>query len=551
MTISLDTTGNKYIIQFNYNPKIVEQVKKIEGRKYNPVEKHWTVPSIQLESLQRFSRWAEHVTDVIWVTDKTVDAGKDLTIPEMPELSIDHQLKIQPFHYQEKGIARGLQLKRVINADEPGLGKTLQSIGTVNLAGAFPCLVICPASLKINWEREWHKFTDKKAMVLTDDVRDSWPFYFQSGLYQVFIVNYESLRKYFVLKMKDSLRFSMKDITFKPQIHLFKSVIIDELHKCKSSQTQQSKFCQGIAQGKEYVIGLTGTPVVNKPKDLYQQLNILSRTDDFGGYKNFVNRYCAGKSEASNLKELNAMLWQKCMFRREKKEVLKDLPDKIRQLLTCEISNRNEYQDAENDLIGYLKKYQNADDEKIQNALRGEVMVRIGILRQISARGKIREVVDFVNDFMESGKKLILFCSLHTVVDQLKAAFPKAVSVTGRENSQEKQAAVDSFQNNEKTNIIICSIKAAGVGLTLTASSDVLFVEFPWTDADCRQCEDRAHRIGQKDSVTSRFMLGRNTIDEKIYEIIQIKKQIANAVMGASDDIPENIVDLIAKLYNE
>lgn len=549
MTISLDTSGKKYVVEFKYNPKIVDQIKRIDGRKYNPVEKTWLIPTSKHDDLEIFANWAKLHCDVIW-SQKPVIAERDLTIPEMPELAIDHQLKVQPFHYQEKGIARGLHFKRFINADEPGLGKTLQAIATVNLAESFPCLVICPASLKINWEREWHKFTDKKAMILTDDVRDSWPFYFQTGLYQVFIVNYESLRKYFVLKMSDAKRLTVRGILFKENINLFKSVIIDELHKCKSSQTQQSKFCQGISKGKEYIIGLTGTPVVNKPKDLYQQLKIMDRVDDFGGYKNFMSRYCSGPNEASNLKELNAMLWQNCMFRREKAQVLSDLPDKIRQLLTCEITNRKEYMDAERDLIGYLKKYKDADNYQIQNTLRGEVMVKIGILRQIAARGKMKEVIDYVTDFLESGKKMILFCNLHVVVDQLKEAFPKAVSVTGRENTQEKQHAVDSFQKNPNTNIIICSIKAAGVGLTLTASSDVLFVEFPWTDADCRQCEDRAHRIGQKDNVTSRFMLGKNTIDEKIYQIIQIKKQIANAVMGASDDIQENIIDLIAEMYN-
>lgn len=137
------------------------------------------------------------------------------------------------------------------------------------------------------------------------------------------------------------------------------------------------------------------------------------------------------------------------------------------------------------------------------------------------------------------------------MVDGLKAAFPSAVSVTGRENQEQKQAAIDSFQNNPKTDIIICSIKAASVGLTLTSASNVAFVEFPWTYADCVQCEDRTHRIGQKDSVTCYYFLGKKTIDEKVYQIIQMKKAIANAVTGSTDEIPENIVDLIAKLFNQ
>ena len=159
---------------------------------------------------------------------------------------------------------------------------------------------------------------------------------------------------------------------FRNSINLFKSVIIDESHRCKSASTQQAKFCKGICTGKEWVIELTGTPVVNRPKDLIPQLAILNRMDDFGGYKPFVNRYCSGQREASNLKELNFNLWKYCMFRREKSLVLTDLPDKIRQVNTCEITNRKEYMDAERDLIMYLQKYKDADDEKIEKALRGK-----------------------------------------------------------------------------------------------------------------------------------------------------------------------------------
>ena len=427
---------------------------------------------------------------------------------------------------------------------------TLQSIATINIASAFPCLVICPSSLKINWMREWEKFTDKKAMILTDKVRDTWTFFFQTGMHQVFIVNYESLKKYFVQRIKKAEGWTLRDVEFRNSINLFKSVIIDESHRCKSASTQQAKFCKGICTGKEWVIELTGTPVVNRPKDLIPQLAILNRMEDFGGYKPFVNRYCSGQREASNLKELNFNLWQYCMFRREKSLVLTDLPDKIRQVNTCEITNRKEYMDAERDLIMYLQKYKDADDDKIEKALRGEVMVRINILRQISARGKVRDVIEFVKDFRENGKKIILFCSLHEVVDQLKRYFPTAVSVTGRDSQDDKQRAVDAFQNNPKTDIIICSIKAAGVGLTLTASSNVAFVEFPWTYADCCQCEDRAHRIGQKDSVTCYYFLGRRTIDEKVYRIIQEKKNIANAVTGSTEDIEENIVDMVARIFD-
>lgn len=550
--MNIELKDNYFELSFRYRPAIVDRVRQITGRHYDGNRKVWLVPVGQRIELEKMIYQIRQFENINWVNGFSPKKEEDIAyeLPELPDLSMSHQLKIEPYPYQLKGIARGLELKRFMNCDEPGLGKTLQSIATINLANAFPCLVICPSSLKINWQREWEKFTDKKAMVLTDKVRDTWTFFYETGMHQVFIVNYESLKKYFVQRIKKSVGWTLRDVEFRNSIQLFKSVIIDESHRCKSSSTQQAKFCKGICSGKEWIIELTGTPVVNKPKDLVPQLSILNRIDDFGGYKNFVNRYCNGQNEASNLKELNYMLWKNCMFRREKSLVLTDLPEKIRQVNTCEITNRKEYTDAERDLIMYLQKYKNADDEKIHKAMLGEVMVRINILRQVSARGKIRDAVEFVKDFRENNQKIILFCSLHEVVDQLKFHFPTAVSVTGRDSQDEKQRAVDKFQNDPKTDIIICSIKAAGVGLTLTASSNVAFIEFPWTYADCTQCEDRAHRIGQKNSVTCYYFLGRKTIDEKVYNIIQSKKKIAKAVTGSTEEIEENIVDMVARIFD-
>ena len=559
MTITLQNTekGQCYAVTFDrYRQQVVDKLKSsVSIRWWDKQTGAWMIPATNRckAELDQFTYYVRHFEPVQWGTATQSQTEEDVAfqIPEMPEPDGDHGLKVQPYPYQLQGIARGLQLKRFINGDDMGLGKSLESIATINKADAFPCLVICPNVVKINWQREWHKFTDKKAMVLTDSVRDSWPFYWQTGMNQVFIVNYESLRKYFVRRITKTEKWTLKDVEFHNTIKLFKSVIIDESHKVKSTATQQTKFCKGIASGKEYIILLTGTPVVNKPKDLVAQLGIMDRMIDMGGWKGFMLRYCSGPNQASNLKELNYKLWQHCFFRREKSKVLTQLPDKVRQIVSCEITNRKEYMDAERDLIDYLKRYKEADDEKIQKSLKGEVMVRIGILKDITARGKLKEVIDFVKDFRENGKKIILFCNLHEIVDRLLAAFPSAVCVTGRQNMEEKQASVDAFQKNPKTDIIICSIKAASAGITLTAASDVAFIELPWTYADCDQAESRAHRIGQKDSVNCYYLLGRRTIDQKLYRIIEEKKHISNAVLGAEDNIQTNIVDMMAHMFDE
>lgn len=447
---------------------------------------------------------------------------------------LKHKLKVEPYPYQVEGIMHGLEHKRLFIGDEPGLGKTLQSIGIVDTAGAYPCLVICPSSLKINWQREFEKFTDKKALILDEGTRTTWPYLLQMKMHHVAIVNYESLRKYFVWDIQGGRKtFRLKDVVFCPQIQMFKSVIIDESHRVKDPGAQQTMFTKGIATGKEYVILLSGTPVVNRPADLVSQLSIMGRLNEFGGRGHFIARY----GEGDNLEELSAELYSRCMIRREKAKVLTQLPDKTRVDLYVDISNREEYELAAEDLAEYLRQYKECSDQEIRRKMRMEALVKFMTLRSLAAKGKVKQAIDFVKVFLESGKPLILFCSFHEIVDELRKAFPRAVTVTGRDSQVAKQAAVDSFQNGN-AQLIICSIKAAGVGLTLTAASNVGFVEFPWTYADCCQCEDRAHRIGQKDNVTCYYLLGRHTIDHRLYQLIHTKKSIANQIMAASDDIP-------------
>lgn len=446
---------------------------------------------------------------------------------------LKHHLRVQPYPYQLEGIRFGLEKQRLFIGDEPGLGKTLQSIGIVDTANAYPCLVICPSSLKINWQREFEKFTDKKALVLDNNTRTTWPYLLQMQMHHVAIVNYESLRKFFVWDIRGSKSFRLKDVVFCPQIKMFRSVIIDESHRVKDPSAQQTIFTKGIATGKRWCILLSGTPVVNRPEDLVSQLSIMGRLNEFGGKGAFLAEY----GEGENLSDLSRRLYSSCMIRREKAKVLTELPEKTRCDLYVDISNRDEYSLAAADLAEYLRQYKECSDVEIRRKMRMEALVKFMTLRSLSAMGKVAQAIDFARTFLASGKQLIIFCSYHDIVDALCRAFPRAVRVTGRDSAVSKQAAVDAFQSGH-AQLIVCSIKAAGVGLTLTASSNVAFVEFPWTYADCCQCEDRAHRIGQRDNVTCYYLIGRGTIDFALYNIIHKKKSIASQIMASDDDIP-------------
>lgn len=448
--------------------------------------------------------------------------------------TLKHNLRVEPYDYQKEGILFGLNRHRILIGDEPGLGKTLQSIGIVDTASAYPCLVICPSSLKINWQREFEKFTNKKALVLDNATRTSWPYLLGMGMFSVAIVNYESLKKFFVWDINGGKNFTLKDVVFNRDIKIFKSVIMDESHRLKDPTAQQTMFTRGIVEGKEWRILLSGTPVVNHAQDLVAQLAIMGLLlSDFGGRGKFLADY----GENENLSELSAKLYDTCMIRREKAKVLTQLPDKQRTDLHVDISNREEYDLAAADLAAYLREYTECSDREIRRKMRMEALVKFMTLRSLASKGKVRQATDFIRNFLANGKPLIVFCSLKEIVKALQKQFPDAVRVTGDDSLAEKQASVDAFQSGE-AQLIICSIKAAGVGLTLTASSNVAFVEFPWTYADCCQCEDRAHRIGQKNNVNCYYLIGRGTIDPVLYNIIHRKRSIANQIMASDDDIP-------------
>lgn len=553
--------NTEFRVHIDYNhwrKRNLAALKKINGATFDYKEKSWIVPITEREALVKLHKYVNNYSKSEYLKIDTANPEQLGEIPELPMLEhpvpLSHPEGFGFRPYQEKGVAKGLELKRFINGDEQGLGKTLQSLATIHAAAlqghdVFPCLVICPSSTKINWKREWEMWTDHKAMVLDDKIKDSWHQLFYVGMADVFITNYESLKKYFVSYMppKKDMKHS-KQIIMDERINIFKSMIVDESHRCKNPSTQSAKLILKIAQNKEWVILLTGTPVVNKPVDLFPQLAIINRLSSFGGRKKFFSRYCEGGRGASNLKELNYLLNKHCFFRREKTDVAKDLPEKQRQTILCDISNRQQYNKARDEFKKYLEQ-NGADDKEIARKLRGEIIVKMQELKKISAYGKLNEAREFIHEVIDSGEKLIVFVIHHAIVDELKKEFPKAVTVTGRDKDYEKQQSIDAFQNDPQTKLIICNIKAAGVGITLTASSRVAFIEYPWTYADCVQCEDRAHRIGQENNVMCTYFLGQNTIDERMYELILEKRHVANTITGATDNVEMNMVDGLLDIF--
>jgi SWI/SNF-related matrix-associated actin-dependent regulator 1 of chromatin subfamily A len=407
------------IIPFNnFFRRNVEAVKAIEGKRWHPEKKIWILPGTKRQEVEQLK--FTHRAEIIVPDNLRPETVGE--VPPLPELSVTIPWRegVEPRPYQNNGVARAIELGRVLNGDEQGLGKTMQSIGSIlgiETTGKqpFPCIVICPASTKLNWKREWEKFSNKKAMVLDSDMsaasKKNWHQYVISGLADVVIINYESINTFMIEsfpqeKTRTGKRkpWHSRDVVLKPFMAMFKSGILDESHRCKDDSTNQSKFILRIFSSLEFRILLSGTPIVNKPKDLYPQLAILGHLPTFGGKKGYLNRYCEGGTGANNLKELNYLLNKHCFFRREKKDVAKDLPDKFRQTIICDIATRRDYDRAVNDLATWLRD-QGMDEGQIDKRLRGEALTKIGALKQISARGKLNEVKEFTQEVLDAGRK--------------------------------------------------------------------------------------------------------------------------------------------------
>lgn len=548
-------------------PKVIAALKELPERQFIYRDKCWTVPLKFEDEVRRFCK----VHNLTFGHQHVEESNQEYVIDPLPELTITVPLKKELRPYQKNGIAYSIDKQRLIMGDDMGLGKTLQAIVTIIALeqlgkASFPCLVICPSAVKENWKRSIEEFTYKKGMVLSDSIRNTFMEFYRVGLSQFFIVNFESLKKYFVERIDDTgidkngrkKALRLEHIHFKQKyLDFFQAVIIDESHKVKSVTTKNTKFTKGICIGKETILALTGTPVVNKPKDLVSQLGILNRLKDFGGYKNFEERYCSGIKEASNLKELNYMLNKICFYRRNKTdpEIKKYLPDKSRQVVMCELNEtaRKEYNFARANLESYMRDIKKQSDEQIKKSMKGEVMVRIGILKNISARGKLKDAFDFIQDVIDSGEKIVVFAHLKEVVDAVQHKFPRSVRITGAENSIQKQASVDSFRSNKNVDLIVLNLKAGGTGVDglQAVATQICFIEFGWHAAIMDQAEDRLYRMGQHDNVMCTYFLGKNTIDEWNYNLINTKREIANAITGNEDLTEVSFIDSVMDLFSQ
>lgn len=560
--------GRDFAISFTYDAELLSAVRQMPGSSWSPAAKSWLVPIESVDEVLKFvkqhnaatSPEALRLVDEASVVQDVIDASAakdaEITIAGLgnngfqlfpfQRAGVAYALRSMGWEHQGEGAwERNAEVGNggILIGDEMGLGKSCQGLAVLQATQSFPAVIVCPASLKLNWEREAHNWlpSDKVVKVLTGttgNLPDA----------DVYIINYDILTYW-----------TDKFISIK-------GLVLDESHYIKNGQARRTKAC--ITMSDKVAIGgvrvcLSGTPIVNQPLEIMTQLRVIHRLDEFGGASSFRNAY--GRASARSLAALNRKLRSLCYVRRRKADVLTELPPKRWSSIIIEgdPAIMKEYKKAEADIVKYLSQLamqfalesgatsEEARKEAWRKALRAraaEQLVAITTLKQIAARAKMKVAKQWVDDFLANDKKLVVFGWHRTVVDQIAEEFANGVKIQGGITSEKRQAAVDLFQNSDEQKVIACNIKAAGVGLTLTAASDVLFIEQGWTPSDMEQGADRCHRIGQKDSVTAWLMLTADTIDEDIAALIQQKRSIVDRAIDGNDSDDEEEGSIIGDL---
>lgn len=431
---------------------------------------------------------------------------------------------------------------RAIVGDDMGLGKTYQTIAWLALHPEVrPAVVLCPATLKYNWQREFQNHAGLASSVAEGRVAQSLP-------EDIWIINYDILKKW----LKRLKRLGPK------------ALIIDECQKVKNREAQRTRACDSLAETCESVLGLSGTPITKGPVDFYPILHMVA-PDEFPSFTDYAFRYCDPKrgfrgrgwdfSGSSNEEELHARI-QPYMIRRMKSEVLTELPATPPNTIIPVKINRREYDLARDSFIEWLTAVRGPAAAK--RATGAEAMVKLSHLLQLAAHGKLPVIKQWVRDWQEDlyGRKLVMFAVHRAIVHDLAEAFPGSAVVTGsvKVKGGARQAEVDRFQLDPKCRLFLGNLRAAGEGITLTASSTVAFTELGWVPAEHDQARDRVLRIGQTASrIECFYFIAKGTIEEDILEIIEARRNVIGKIVDgdAAEAVQSRIIESLLKQRKE
>lgn len=542
-------------VSFDYNPDIVSFIKQMGTRIYNPNNRSWEIPVNNIISL--CNKFENEEIQISGIYEDLHKQEFEIDIPK------EFEFKTKPFAHQIDGVRFGLNKKKFLLCDDQGLGKTKQIIDFVGCLEKTDTinkvLIVCGVnSLKYNWRSEISIHSDEKGWVLGTRFRKTTGKPYEGNTKnkledldnlpdcRYIITNIETLRagaeKISKTKYHFPIAEKLQELCKNGTISV---IAFDECHKSKEPTSLQSRAMINVTA--KYMVAMSGTPFMNNPLDLYFPMKWL-------GYENhsfyqFKQHYCTlggwGGSQVvgyKNLEEIRAMM-DSIMLRRLKTEVL-DLPEKIRKIEYVDMTPKQKqiYKEVYNGVMSELQKIKFSNNPLSMMIRLRQATGWTGILSNtIQESAKMDRMVELIQEIVESGQKAIVFSNWESMTEvareKLKSYNP--AYITGATKADERMKEVERFQTEDKCNVIIGTIGAMGTGLTLTAAQNVIFLDSPWNMALKAQAEDRAHRIGTKGTVNIITLVCKNTIDERIEELVEKKGQIADALVDGKISIDD------------
>lgn len=470
---------------------------------------------------------------------------KELLSRKDIELLIDNlPLLKKPRNYQMDYLYYAVNHGNHINGSSVGTGKSLCSVLYAEMLDLFPCMVVCPASVKSGWLREWKETNpDRRVSIISTS---SPPEDFEAD---VIVINYDILGKRVTKENgKTSLEIRLDGMKKKS----FSLVIADEIHFLKNRKSIRSKSFKKLAHKVPSVIGLTGTLIMNRPAELLNILMLIERIkeiapdDQYHHY--FFERYCNMKetnfgmdiSGASNIKELNRLLKECCYFQVSKRDALKELPPISENVVECEITNKRAYKKADSDLLQFIEdKFK--DQEKVDKAARAEFLVKLSTLKQLSLEGKIKAIKKWVEEWLEANEeeKLLVFASQSAILTKIAEEFKEGLLITGSTTTKKRDEILQKFTLEKNKRVLFANIGCLGTGVDglQKVCSNMAILELPPRPSDLVQVIGRLERSGQENPVTIQYLLSPETIDRDLWEMLKGKKDVTDMLnKGFQDD---------------
>lgn len=542
-------------VSFDYNPDIVNYIKQMGTRVYNPDNHTWEMPINNIIGLcNKFEN------EEIQISGIYEDLHKQEFEVDIPK---DFKFKTKPFNHQIDGVRFGLNKKRFLLCDDQGLGKTKQIIDFVGCLEKTDTinkvLIICGVnSLKYNWQSEIGIHSDEKGWVLGTRFRKTTGKAYEGSTKdkladlenlpdsRYLITNIETLRAGAEKISKSKYHFPVAEkLAELCKKGIISVIAFDECHKSKDPTSLQSRAMSLLSA--PYMAAMSGTPLMNNPLDLYFPLSWLGYEKH--SFYQFKQHYCTlggwGGSQVvgyKNLEEIRALM-DEVMLRRLKTEVL-DLPEKLRKIEYVDMTAKQAqiYKEVYMGVMNELQKIKFSNNPLSMMIRLRQATGWTGILSQtVQESAKMDRMVELIEEISASGQKAIVFSNWESMTEiareKLKAYNP--AYITGATKADDRMNEVTRFQNDKNCKVIIGTIGAMGTGLTLTAAQNVIFLDSPWNMALKAQAEDRAHRIGTQGTVNVITLVCKNTIDERIEELVEKKGQIADALVDGKVSIED------------